>query len=59
MAISKAARWISFAVPAQQQPSPTVASPKATQQFPVSSLADGKQFGLENVRCPSYMLCLY
>jgi hypothetical protein len=47
MAIGKAARWISFATPQQTPSSSSVAN---DTDHSTHSIADEKQFGLENVR---------
>jgi hypothetical protein len=49
MAIGKAARWISFATP-QQAPSSSAIAHDTVHS--THSIADEKQFGLENVRDP-------
>jgi hypothetical protein len=49
MAIGKAARWISFAAPQQTPSSSSVAN---DTDDTTHSIADEKQFGLENVRYP-------
>ncbi|THH08363.1 hypothetical protein EW146_g9020 [Bondarzewia mesenterica] len=48
MAISKAAKWISFAVPAASPQPSAPALVKRTPVVPSLSRADAKQFGLEN-----------
>jgi len=49
MAIGKAAKWISFATPQQTPSSSAVAH---DTDHSTHSIADEKQFGLENVRDP-------